>query len=498
MKKTLLTIFCALTALFAAAQTQKNYTEPMIVTVDGTAAEPTQCNVTIIDNGNNTINFVLRDFAFVVAGQQLNVGDVNIQDVPAVQGEDGLTSFSANAAYTVPADKLPAELQPMAPLFQNLPLSLQGKMSDSKLYATLNITIDNPYLKQSISVQVGNDKFPPANGRIYTEPLVVTVNGESTEPQITDVTVISNADGTINFELKNFVLSLGGNDMGVGNIALENLTVTEAEGGLKTFAYDGSLVITEGDKAGIDTWIGPILGEIPLVLVGKMSDNKLYVTIDIDMQEAIGQIIYVQVGNDNFPPANGKIYTEPLVVTVNDVSTEPQNTDVTVIFNADGTINFELKNFVLSLGGNDMGVGNIALENLTVTEAEGGLKTFAYDGPLVITEGNKEGIDTWIGPILGEIPLVLVGKMSDDKLYVTIDIDMQEAIGQIIYVQVGTDDFAVSKKGDTNGDGNVDIADVVTVLNVMAEGTNETAADINGDGSVDIADCVTVLNIMAE
>jgi biopolymer transport protein ExbD len=230
-----------------------------------------------------------------------------------------------------------------------------------------------------------------------------------------------------------------------------------------------------------------------------MSDSKLYATLNITIDNPyLKQSISVQVGNDKFPPANGRIYTEPLVVTVNDASTEPQNTDVTVIFNADGTINFELKNFVLSLGGNDMGVGNIALENLTVTEAEGGLKTFAYDGPLVITEGNKEGIDTWIGPILGEIPLVLVGKMSDDKLYVTIDIDMQEAIGQIIYVQVGTDDFAVSKKGDTNGDGNVDIADVVTVLNVMAEDTNEAAADINGDGSVDIADCVTVLNIMAE
>lgn len=193
-----------------------------------------------------------------------------------------------------------------------------------------------------------------------------------------------------------------------------------------------------------------------------------------------------------------KIYTEPLVVTVNGESTEPQTTDVMVISNADGTINFELKNFVLSAGGDDMGVGNIALENLVVTETEGGLKTFTYDGPLVITEGDKEGIDMWLGPMLGEIPLVLVGKMSDDKLYVTIDIDMQSVIGQIIYVQLGTDDFAVSKKGDTNGDGNVDIADVVTVLNVMAEGINEAAADINGDGSVDIADCVTVLNIMAE
>lgn len=193
-----------------------------------------------------------------------------------------------------------------------------------------------------------------------------------------------------------------------------------------------------------------------------------------------------------------KIYTEPLVVTINGESTEPQNTAVTVIENGDGTINFELKNFVLTVGEESLGVGNIALENLAVTETEDGLKAFAYDGPLVITEGDKEGIDTWIGPILGEIPLVLVGKMSDDKLYVTIDIDMQSVIGQVIYVQLGTDDFAVSKKGDANGDGNVDIADCVTVLNAMAEGSNEAAADVNNDGNIDIADCVTVLNIMAE
>ena len=334
--------------------------------------------------------------------------------------------------------------------------------------------------------------------KIYTEPLVVTINGESTEPQNTAVTVIDNGDGTINFELKNFALTEGEESLGVGNIALEDLAVTEIEGGLKTFAYDGPLVITEGDKEGIDAWVGPMLGEIPLVLQGKMSDNKLYVTIDIDMQELMGQIIYVQLGNDDFPSANEKIFTEPLVVTINGVSTEPQNTDVTVIFNADGTINFELKNFVLTEGEESLGVGNIALENLVVTETEDGLKTFAYDGALVITEGNKEGIDAWVGPMLGEIPLVLQGKMNDNKLYVTIDIDMQELMGQIIYVQLGTDDFAVSKKGDANGDGNVDIADCVTILNAMAEGTNDALADVNNDGNIDIADCVTVLNIMAE
>ena len=53
-------------------------------------------------------------------------------------------------------------------------------------------------------------------------------------------------------------------------------------------------------------------------------------------------------------------------------------------------------------------------------------------------------------------------------------------------------------QGDLNQDGKVDIADAVTVLNIMAAGTNDTSADLNQDGKVDIADFVTVLNIMAE
>jgi hypothetical protein len=53
-------------------------------------------------------------------------------------------------------------------------------------------------------------------------------------------------------------------------------------------------------------------------------------------------------------------------------------------------------------------------------------------------------------------------------------------------------------EGDLNGDDKVDIADAVTVLNFMADGSNNPDADLNGDGKVDIADFVTVLNLMAE
>ena len=51
--------------------------------------------------------------------------------------------------------------------------------------------------------------------------------------------------------------------------------------------------------------------------------------------------------------------------------------------------------------------------------------------------------------------------------------------------------------GDLNGDTKVDIADAVTVLNIMAAGEYNEAADINGDQKVDIADFVSILNIMA-
>jgi len=51
--------------------------------------------------------------------------------------------------------------------------------------------------------------------------------------------------------------------------------------------------------------------------------------------------------------------------------------------------------------------------------------------------------------------------------------------------------------GDLNGDAIIDIADAVSILNLMSEGVSNPSADINGDGVVDIADFVSILNMMA-
>ena len=52
-------------------------------------------------------------------------------------------------------------------------------------------------------------------------------------------------------------------------------------------------------------------------------------------------------------------------------------------------------------------------------------------------------------------------------------------------------------KGDVNGDQTVDVADMATVIDMMATGTDDTSADLNGDGKVDVADIITLINEMA-
>lgn len=60
---------------------------------------------------------------------------------------------------------------------------------------------------------------------------------------------------------------------------------------------------------------------------------------------------------------------------------------------------------------------------------------------------------------------------------------------------------ATTLKGDVNGDGVVNVADIASVFGIMTNGrgTDVTSAraDVNEDGAVDIADIITIVNIIA-
>lgn len=60
--------------------------------------------------------------------------------------------------------------------------------------------------------------------------------------------------------------------------------------------------------------------------------------------------------------------------------------------------------------------------------------------------------------------------------------------------------IVISKKGDSNDDNVIDVADIATIISYMAGEAiagGMKSVDVNGDGVVDVADIATVISIMA-
>lgn len=133
-----------------------------------------------------------------------------------------------------------------------------------------------------------------AQTKEYTDELAVTINGNGAGTQETTIIVTENSDGTYRLALNKFVL---GNMIPVGNIVIDGIETNGDD--VKNFATVQEITITPGDgNAG--SWIGPSLGKVPVNLEGKMSDERLYCTIEIDLTGTLGQAIRVTFGSDDF------------------------------------------------------------------------------------------------------------------------------------------------------------------------------------------------------
>lgn len=159
-------------------------------------------------------------------------------------------------------------------------------------------------------------------------------------------------------------------------------------------------------------------------------------------------------------------YTGKLTVSINGIGTSMETTIQAEVVN--GKVNFDLKNFCLTSEDGVIGVGNISIHELEGKQ-EYGFTNIKYNNNVNITEGDLPGVEFWMGPFLGEVPIVLDCDFNDTAMSVNIDIDMMESLEQIIKVNfVGTTPATpVGKKGDINGDGAVDIADVNACIDIV-------------------------------
>ncbi len=135
----------------------------------------------------------------------------------------------------------------------------------------------------------------------FTDNLVVTINGMSSEPMSSTIHVEQQADGKYSLSLKNFILTGEESDMPVGNVTVTDVEGVKQEDGTIALKQTQNVMIEAGDVEGVDMWFGPMIcaqvGAVPVVLDAVMGD-KLTANIDIDLsQTAIAQKIQVTFGN---------------------------------------------------------------------------------------------------------------------------------------------------------------------------------------------------------
>lgn len=162
-------------------------------------------------------------------------------------------------------------------------------------------------------------------------------------------------------------------------------------------------------------------------------------------------------------------YTGKLTVQINEFVNTQEDVEVTVNANDDGTYRLTIKNFILMNGEDLTPVGNIDIDSVPAINACG-FTALGMSKGIYIAEGDLEGEDFWLGPILGEVPIVMTALYNDTEMRVHIDIDMV-SLGQVIKVDfetAGVDQPATGGvKGDMNDDTIIDIDDVNAIINVI-------------------------------
>lgn len=136
----------------------------------------------------------------------------------------------------------------------------------------------------------------------YEGDLTVSINDNTTEPSRQKVLIRANDKNHINFGLKDFMLVSDDDVMLVGTIVLKDIALREDANGKVSFEFSQSINILPGDNRIFfegewfdleeSDWVGPMLGPIPVKIVGIGDAKTMNISIDIIM-EALDQVIHV-------------------------------------------------------------------------------------------------------------------------------------------------------------------------------------------------------------
>lgn len=149
LMKKIFTFIVALAMSLGAFAT--DYTDSLVVTVNGVAATPQLTTISVTANADGTYNFALKNFTFM----NMNLGDINMNNVPS-EKRDGVTYLNDTQNVQVSfLGKLPVTLH--AELYEN----------ETKMYAAMDITV--AALGQTVHVTFGKQQTTTGINAVATK-----------------------------------------------------------------------------------------------------------------------------------------------------------------------------------------------------------------------------------------------------------------------------------------------------------------------------------------
>lgn len=207
-----------------------------------------------------------------------------------------------NKGYVVASAVQPIESK--GAVWQRISIPFEYTSNTNAQYIQINASTNAYPGKGTAGDSLYIDDIECAYNKTYTEPLYVTINGETTAPVEAKVDVTEYSK-TFNLSLRKFGLDVDGDFLPVGDIVVTDLTADE-DG---NFAFSGNIILQDneelideygycmGSDICTDEETGELVG-IPVSISGKLLDGKILATIDIDLMDKIGQIISVHLGYD--------------------------------------------------------------------------------------------------------------------------------------------------------------------------------------------------------
>ena len=154
-----------------------------------------------------------------------------------------------------------------------------------------------------------------AQTRTFTDNLVVDMGGTTgTTAPLTATVYLTEHDGKVDLELRNFVFNTPTVNTAVGHIKLSDLTVTE-DGDKKRFSGKGKAKLTRGDLPGYFFWMSSLMSSLDMEADGYFTADSLNFALDFTvpfqgkMKVKYGRWTTTGVQTAVSAPADEAVYT---------------------------------------------------------------------------------------------------------------------------------------------------------------------------------------------